>query len=39
MRIASFAGLRFPRPPDVEVSPYGTSWHLLALPDRTKFSE
>jgi hypothetical protein len=22
-----------------EVSPYGTSWHLMALPDRTKFSE
>jgi PAS domain S-box-containing protein len=21
------------------VSPYGTSWHLMALPDRTKFSE
>jgi hypothetical protein len=21
------------------VSPYGTSWHLVALPDRTKFSE
>jgi hypothetical protein len=20
-------------------SPYGTSWHLMALPDRTKFSE
>jgi hypothetical protein len=21
------------------VSPYGTSWHLMALQDRTKFSE
>jgi len=39
MRIASFAGSRFPRPPDVTVSPHGTSWHLMALPDRTKFSE
>jgi hypothetical protein len=23
----------------VELSPYGTSWHLMALPNRTKFSE
>jgi len=23
----------------VAVSPYGTSWHLMALRDRTKFSE
>ena len=30
MRIASFAGSRFPRPPDVMVSPYGISWHLTA---------
>ena len=26
-------------PKYVAVSPYGTSWHLMALPDRTKFSE
>jgi hypothetical protein len=26
-------------PPDVAVSPYGTSWHLMALQDRTRFSE
>jgi hypothetical protein len=31
--------VRFPRPPDVALSPYGISWHLLALLDRTKFSE
>ena len=31
--------VRFPRLPDVTVSPYGTSWHLMALRDRTKFSE
>jgi hypothetical protein len=24
---------------DDGMSPYGTSWHLMALPDRTKFSE
>jgi hypothetical protein len=31
-------GIRSPRAL-VAVSPYGTSWHLMALPDRTKFSE
>ena len=33
------ARVRFPRPPDVTVSPHGTSWHLMALRDRTKLSE